>query len=144
MKLKIDTESTYDEFFDNTRILGIVVPMEQYKFIWNINQILNFDFRVNHLLEIQLLKKDRNYFFSLYEYYQKGSNIEHLIYDNQHDGEYLLPEFRNLDFLWLLKSEIIDPEEMDFVTSGIKSIPTVQMVVEIPKEKIKNKQHLIL
>ena len=143
MKFKIDNEAMFDGFFDDTRILGIMAPIEQYRFCWNLNQIMNIDFRINHSLEIQLRKKERNYFFPIYQYSQNTKTIKHYLYSNQNDGEYLLPEFRNLDFLWLIKDDIIADEEFMYLTNSIKSIPVVQMVVELTHEKIKNKQHLI-
>ncbi len=64
MKLRIDNNLMVDEFFTNTLLLGIVAPIEQYRFCWHLNQILNFDFRINNQIEIQLNKKARKYFFA--------------------------------------------------------------------------------
>ena len=61
MKLRIDNEVMVDEFFSDTRLLGIVAPIEQYRFCWHLNQTLNFDFRINNNIEIQLNKKARKY-----------------------------------------------------------------------------------
>ena len=54
MKLKIDNDLMVEEFFEDTRLLGIVASIEQYRFCWYLNQILNFDFRINNTIEIQL------------------------------------------------------------------------------------------
>lgn len=143
MKLKIDNTVLVDEFFEETRLLGIVASIKDYKFCWHLNQMLQFDFRINNGLEIQLNKKDRNYFFSIYEYIEKGGTIKHYLYNNQFDGEYLLPEFKNLDFLWLIKDDIMKDEEVAILINSIRSIPSVQLVTEITNEKMKNKQHLI-
>ncbi len=143
MKLKIDNSVLVEEFFEETRLLGIVAPMKDYKFCWCLNQMLQFDFRMNTGLEIQLNKKERNYFFSIYEYVEKGGPIKHYLYNNQFDGEYLLPEFKNLDFLWLIKDDIMRDDEVAILISSIRSIPSVQLITEMTNEKIKNKQHLI-
>ena len=92
MKLRIDNEAMFEDFFENTRLLGIVASMEQYRFCWHLNQILNFDFRINNAIEIHLNKKERNYFFSIYQYGQQAGTINHYLYNNEDDGEYLLPE----------------------------------------------------
>jgi hypothetical protein len=144
MKLKIDNETLVEEFFDCTRLLGIVAPMKDYQFTWQINQFLGFKFRLNNSLEIQLKKKDRNYFFSIYEYEVPNCPMVHYLYNNQYDGEYLLPEFKHLDFLWLVKGEEMENEEMNTLQQSIKVLPGVQLVNEMTHEKIKNKQHLIL
>jgi hypothetical protein len=143
MKLKIDNESLAEEFFEDTHLLGIVAPVKDYQFTWHINQRMGFKFRINNSLEIQLRKKERNYFFSIYEYEVPGCCLVHYLYHNQYDGEYLLPEFKHLDFLWLVKGEEIDSNELSVLQQSIKLLPSVQLVNEMTHEKIKNKQHLI-
>jgi len=144
MKLKIDNESLAEEFFENSFLMGIVSPVKDYLFTWHVNQKLGFNFRINNSLEIQLRKKNRNYFFSVYEFLEPGSATFHLLYNNQHDGEYLLPEFKHLDFLWLIKGDELDKKDTNTLLQSIKLIPSVQLVNEMTNEKIKNKQHLIL
>lgn len=143
MKLRIDNELMLEDFFEDTRLLGIVAPIEHYRFCWHLNQMLNFDFRINNNIEIQLNKKDRKYFFPIYQYGEHSGTIKHYLYSNEDDGEYLLPEFKHLDFLWLMKDDIMKDEEVSVFVNSIKSIPAVQMVVELTNEKIKNKQHLV-
>ena len=143
MKLRIDNDLMVDDFFQDIRLLGIVAPIKDYQFCWHLNQMLRFDFRINNDIEIQLTKKQRNYFFSIYEYGEKSGTIRHYLYNNQFDGEYLLPEFKHLDFLWLIKDDIMQEEEVSSLISSIKSLPVVQLISEITNEKIKNKQHLI-
>lgn len=143
MKLRIDNEAMVEEFFENTRLLGIVASIEQYRFCWHLNQLLNFDFRIKNSMEIRLNKKARSYFFSIYQYGERSGTIKHYLYNNEDDGEYLLPEFKHLDFLWLMKDDMMREEELKVFMNLIKTIPPVQLVVELTPEKIKNKQHLI-
>ncbi len=143
MKLRIDNEVMVDEFFADTRLLGIVAPIEQYRFCWQLNRLLNFDFRINNNIEIQLNKKTRKYFFPIYEYGKRSGTIKHYLYNNEDDGEYLLPEFKHLDFLWLIKDDIMHDDEVRMLTNSIRTIPAVQLITEMTNEKIKNKQHLI-
>jgi hypothetical protein len=56
----------------------------------------------------------------------------------------LLPEFKQLDFLWLIKGEELEKEELKKLLVAIKEIPGVLLVNEMTNEKIKHKQHLIL
>ena len=143
MKLKIDNESIAQEFFENAVLLGIVAPIKDYLFSCHLNQIFGFNFRVNTGIEIELVKQQRKYFFSIYEYTVPSTSITHYLYNNQFDGEYLLPEFKHLDFVWLIKGEFIAVEELKTLMNSIKSIPGVQLVNEMTNEKIKNKQYLI-
>ena len=143
MKLKINNDLLAEEFFENTHLLGIVAPVKNYQFIWYINQSLGYTFRLNSDFEIELRKKTRSYFFSIYEYQIPQTTIVHYLYHNQHMGEYLLPEFKHLDFLWMIKGDDISGVEVSDIQQMIKQLPVVQFVNEMTHEKIKHKQHLI-
>ncbi len=143
LKLKIDNEALAEEFFEDALLLGIVAPVKDYMFCWQINQALGIDFRINNDIEIQLTKKNRKYFFSIYEYPVPAVKMVHYLYNNEDDGEYLLPEFRHLDFLWLIKGEGVAAEDLKTLIQSIRLIPGVQLVTEMTNEKIRNKQHLI-
>ena len=143
MKLKIDNEALAEEFFEDSLLLGIVAPIKDYQFSWQLNQLLGLDFRVNNDIEIQLTKKQRKYFFSIYEYALPAISLTHYLYNNENDGEYLLPEFKHLDFLWLIKGDEVPTELIATIQQGIRDISGVQLVVELTNEKIKNKEHLI-
>lgn len=143
MKLVLDTKDLTDGFFEETRLLGIMAPMKDYQFCWHLNQLIGLDFRINNELEIQLSKKSRNYFFAVYEYHEPTTCLSHYLYNNQFDGEYLLPEFKHLDFLWLMKNDFVSDESLQRLTQSIRSINGVQLVVELTNEKIKNKEHLL-
>lgn len=143
MKLKISNDDLADSFFEDSHVLGVVSSLKNYQFIWHINQQLGFTFRLNSELEIELRKKTRNYFFSIYEYQIPQTSLVYYIYHNQNNGEYLLPEFKHLDFIWMIKGEDFSLKELEALQKTIKMMPSVQFVVEMDQEKIKNKQHLI-
>lgn len=143
MKLKLDFEDLADDFFADTRLMGIVAPLKDYQFCWHLNQLLRFDFRSNNEIEIQLNKKKREYFFSVFEFREKNNSLIHYLYNNQFDGEYLLPEFKHLDFLWLLKGDPVSEETFQSMMHAIRTINGVQLVMELTNEKIRNKSHLI-
>lgn len=132
-----------EDFFEGTRLLGIVAPVKDYQLCWNLNQLFRFKFRMNNDIEIQLTKKQRKYFFPVYEYYEPNSSLVHYLYNNQHEGEYLLPEFKHLDFLWLLKGDLVNDNIVNDMISSIKNINGVQLVIELLHEQLKNKGHLI-
>jgi hypothetical protein len=143
MKFRLDINQMASDFFDDTRILGIVAPVKDYQFCWQLNHILRFDFRVNNDLEIQLSKKNRQYYFSIYEYSEPAGSLNHYLYNNQFDGEYLLPEFKHLDFLWLAKGDEVREDEWTGLQQELRKMSCVQLVIELASQTIKNKQHLI-
>lgn len=143
MKLTLSTKDLTDGFFEESKLLGIVAPMKDYQFCWQINNLLQIDFRINHDLEIQLKKRDRNYFFSVYEYAETATCLRHYLYNNQCGGEFLLPEFRHLDFLWLLKDDYVSDETLQQLVQSIRALNGVQLVLELTNEQIRHKEHLI-
>ena len=143
MKLKIDNEALAEEFFEDSVLLGLVAPIKDYQLSWQVNQMLNIDFRMSEDLEINLVKKNRNYRFSMYEYKVPSVTLAHYLYNNEHEGEFLLPEFKHLDFLWLIKGDNIEKEWLQDLIQAVRMISGVQLVTEMTHEKIKNKQYLI-
>jgi hypothetical protein len=143
MKFKLDTEFMAEDFFEDTYLLGIMAPVKHYQLCWLLNQLFRFNFRLNNELEIQLTKKQRKYFFTVYEYAEPNSSLVHYLYNNQNDGEYLLPEFKHLDFLWLMKGDKVEHPIVTDMIGSIKNLTGVQLVMELTHEKIKNKGHLI-
>jgi hypothetical protein len=120
-----------------------VAPVRDYQFCWQLNNRLRFDFRINNEIEIQLTKRQRKYFFGVYEYREDGNSLQHFLYNNRFDGEYLLPEFKHLDFLWLLKGDAVADEKLVQLMGSIRVVQGVQLVMELAQDKIKNKGHLI-
>ncbi len=143
MKLKLDLEELTTEFFEDARLLGIVAPLKDYQFCWLVNSKLRFRFRSNNDIEIQLSKKKRTYFFCVYQYDEPNSSLSHYLYKNHFDGEYLLPEFRHLDFLWLMKGDAVSDAMLHDLVHSIKTMNNVQLVTELTNEKIKNKGNLV-
>jgi hypothetical protein len=143
MKLVLDNKNLADDFFEDTRLLGIMAPIKDYQLCWHLNHLMRMDFRVNNDIEIQLSKKDRNYFFAVYEFSEPTGSLSHYLYNNRFDGEYLLPEFKHLDFLWLMKGDIVNEESLQETINDIKEISGVQLVIELTNAKIRNKEHLV-
>jgi hypothetical protein len=143
MKLRLDLNALTYDFFSDTRLLGIMAPIKNYQFCWQLNNLLGYNFRLNTDIELQMMKKGRPYFFSLYHHIEVNSFLNHYLYHNHCDGEYLLPEFRHMDFLWLMKGDVVDDIKCLSILASIKSITGVQMVAELTNEKIKNKEHLV-
>jgi hypothetical protein len=143
MKLKLNLDELANDFFDDASILGIVAPIKDYQLCWLLNHQLRFNFRLNNEIEIQLNKKGRQYFFAVYEYKEPNGSNCHYLYNNQFDGEYLLPEFKHLDYLWMIKGDGNTRSTSNELSNLLRSIGGVQLVAEVSTDKIRNKAHLI-
>jgi len=143
MKFTLNIEDVTEDFFSDTRLLGIMAGAKNYRFCWQLNNFLGYSFRLNRDIEIHLRKKDRSYFFPVYQHNVHNSFLQHYIYHNCYDGEYLLPEFKHMDFLWLMKGDCVCDQDCGELVGAVKSITGVQLVTELTNEKIKNKGHLV-
>ena len=143
MKLRLNIETLNDDFFEETRLLGITAPVKNYQFCWQLNNLLGFNFRLNNDIEISLRKNNRNYHFSIYQSQEPNSFLNHYLYHNHCDGEYLLPEFKHMDFLWLMKDDTVDDDKCAWIRQAIKTITGVQLVAELTNEQIKTKGNMV-
>ena len=143
MKLKLDMEEMAEAFFEDTRLLGIVAPVKDYQFCWQLNKLFHFNFRLNNSIEIQLTKKLISFSFPIFEYGEPNNSLVHYLYNNKHNGEYLLPQFKHNDFLWLMKGDAVDDHKFENISKQIKQINAVQMVAELTHEKLLHKGNLM-
>ena len=143
-KLILDNELIAEVFFENACLLGIMAPMNDYHFCNLMKQDLGFDFRNDVSSEIAFTKRKRDYFFSVFKYHEPNSSVVHYVYRNKCDGDHLLPEFKHLDFVWLIHGCDTRAYPVQQLVQTVRAINGVQLIMELTNEKIKNKQHLVL
>lgn len=142
MKLRLDDDKMSDNFFEDTRILGIVSTLKNYHFCWHIEKVLQIDFKTAPDLQIGMEKNRRTYSFTVYEFIHTTAVKEHFLYSNKHDGECLLPELQHLDYIWLIRDSFNDELFFQHLQQQLRSIPGVQLVTVVAHDKIKSKDNL--
>lgn len=145
MKLKIENEELSEEFFADTLIIGIVSAVKGYKFCWSINHHLSLDFRSHPDLEINLEKRRLLYYFNIYSYQDTELNTINLLYENESKGEFLVPELKHLDYLWLLRiDDSFKPSNKDILLDKLRKLDFIQMASFLNVDHIKSKENLII
>jgi hypothetical protein len=139
----LDADLVIESFFEDTYLLGIVAPIPDFQFVWEVNRSMNFEFRIDIEKEIELQRKSRRYYFGIYDYNIPTTGLYHHIFNNKSDGDHLLQEFKHLDYLWLIKGEMLNPAELLDLINRIKEVPKVQLVVNLSSQKIKQKDLLL-
>ncbi|MBL7767144.1 MAG: IPExxxVDY family protein [Chitinophagaceae bacterium] len=139
-KLVLDNAALEEEFFEDVMLIGIVSPLEPHQLIWRIQKATGFLFNRNpeHDIEINGL------FFPIYQFNEKGKFIEHIIYTNRKKTDFLLPEARNTDFIWMLKGSLQHAGYESMIPSIIQQINRVDHSFIINPAHLKNRQYLIL
>lgn len=143
-KLVLNMKAATDEFFSDTALIGIGSALPGYKFCRAINIALNFDFtrRPDSDVAYQPSKDDKHY-FSLYQYNVPLSSCKHLLYKLRSEKRSLLPEVKQLDYLWLIRSQLADEEARELIEQ-LRNIPDVQLAQHIPPDRLRNINNLVL
>lgn len=145
MKHRLDFEQISDNFFDGTRIIGITTTLKNYQLCYHIEKNIQIDFRTSVDLQLPLEKNRRSYSFTVYEFFQSTCFTEHFLYSNKNDGEPFLPELPHLDFIWLVKGDyFLNDSEFLRLQNQLRIISGIQLVIEVPSNKIKSRDNLQL
>jgi hypothetical protein len=143
-KLTINNTQLANEFFEDARLIGIQCPLEPHKFVWMINRQFGYNFGYQNGGEIRLRTQKREYEFAIYQCTEPNMELQHLLYVNNDDGKHLLPELKHIDFLWLLKGDILDLGFIASLMAELRKLEQVLVVIELTNEKIRNKEHLVV
>jgi hypothetical protein len=143
LKLKLDNDQLVEDFFESTHLLGIASTASDYQVCWHINRHLHTNFRINNSIEITLAKKTRSYHFPIYEFHEATNSVAHYFYNNHCQAEYLLPELKQVQFLWMIKGDYYQPADVKKLLEELRRVPQVQLVSLLDTKEIKNRMNLI-
>jgi hypothetical protein len=159
-KLVLDIEEDF-EFV----LIGIASHAKDYHLCWAINNILQYDFTVQPLLEIFRKKSEASH-FSIYTYtneeefrdYTLISNlsedknvitVENTLFSNvtndesnHGENDFLIPELKNMDYFFIIRGEIRE-EEVEQQIQKIKELEMVLTAQKLNPHELKSKKNLI-
>lgn len=143
-KLVLDMAAMQEEFFADTALIGIVSALPAYRFCWQLNSFLDMNFvRGEAEQDPVLIKSKHTHHFPLYQYCMPVHGKTHVIYKLKSDKEHLLPEVKQLDYLWMLQSATPDADA-DFFIQHLRNIPDIQLAQILSFDRLKNLSHLIV
>jgi len=143
-KMTLDVAAMQEEFFSDTALIGIVSALPGYRFCWLINERFDMDFVRDPASDICIQDAQKQeHFFPVYKYYAPLNGNKYLIYKLKHDKESLLPEVKQLDYLWMIQSNSPEQDAGE-ITHFLRDITDVQLAQVIMPERLKNLSHLIV
>jgi hypothetical protein len=142
-KLILDTSAMQDDFFADTAMIGIGTAQQGYRFCWLLNQHFDTNFLRDPEQNICLQKKDTQYYFPIYQYNLPNSGHKYLLYKLKNGSESLLPEARQLDYLWLIQTATPEEDALA-ITPQLRNIPDVQLARILLPEELKNLNNLLV
>ena len=142
-KMVLDMAAMQEDFFADSAMIGIVTAMPAYHFCWQLNRHFDINFLRDPDQNIPLQKKDNYYYFPIYQYNFPNSSHKYLLYKLKNGNESLLPETRQLDFLWLIQTA--NPEDdADQIAAELRNIPGVQLAQILIAEQLKSINNLLV
>lgn len=133
-----------EDFFSDTAMIGIGSAQPGYRFCWMINRAFDFEFVREPDSDVAYKpSKDQEHFFSLYQYEVPYSSCKHLLYKLRSEKKALLPEIKQLDYLWLISSPTAEEEAM-VIAHHLRNIADVQLAQILDQERLTNLNHLLL
>lgn len=143
-KWTLDTEAMEEDFFSDSALIGIVSALPAYKLCWKLNTGLDLNFVREPELDIFLQKtKTTRHYFPIYQYAIPLSGCRHLMYKLKSDKEALLPEVKQLDYLWLIQSHEA-AHEAHIAAQQLRNIADIQLAQILDLEKLKNLSNLLV
>ncbi len=95
-----------EEFFENTQLLLIKSTLYSHALCWQLNYYHGYYFYLSiQPTFIQRSYKHLNTYYKIYYYVDKLNQIEHYLYENKSNEEYLIPHYKHIDYLWLIKGD---------------------------------------
>ncbi len=144
-KMVLDIDAMQEDFFAETAMLGIATAAPAYHLCWILNRHFDINFVRDPDLDIFAKKKkeEEEYHFPIYKYDPPNSSHRYLLYKLKNGTESLLPETRQLDYLWLIQTA--NPEEdVDRIAREIRNIPEVQLAQILVPGQLKSVNNLLI
>ncbi len=134
-KLSIDDDYDFS-------LIGISSHSKDYRLCWSVNNVLGTSFVKKDDLKVELLKSHEISLFSFYEHEdEENFNIQYIISNTGTSGN-LLPEYRNLDYFWMIKGNFTK-QNMHDLLDKLAKVESIIACLEIDVSGLKSKQNLI-
>jgi hypothetical protein len=139
-KQTLDNEELIIEFFEDVSLIALVSPLSSYKLVWHIQQAFQYNFFRDHENEITFKKQ----FYKVYRYCDQPRLMEHFLITNRQFGNYLLPEAKNVDCIWMIKGGHFMNESQQQIMDVLNQIDCVDHHFKLLPNKLHSRQNLIL
>lgn len=143
-KLTLNIAAMQEDFFSDAALIGIVSPLPAYYFCWMLNEQFDMNFTREPELDIcvQTTRDHQNY-YPIYQYCAPLNGARYLLYKLKSDKQSLLPEARNLDYLWMIQSSAPGSQAQQ-ITEFLRTMPDIQLAQIISPDKLRNLSNLLV
>lgn len=124
-------------------IWGINSSIEDYRLCLQLNQCLSWKLKREQEIEFYSSQIKGFKYFNTYKYKNEVDFYTIELIQNRTNGHVLIPELKNIDYLFLLHGEV-EYFESEVFTNLLIKIPGVQSVIELNVDSLKSKHNLLI
>jgi len=137
-KLTLDFEPEFDFL-----LVGISCHLKDYRFVWMLNQHLNYQLKRDEDLSMIVDKLKTKSLFSIFSYEDEENHIAYSLISNRGDAGILIPELKTVDYLLQIRGPLED-EELEALVEAIKKVPNVLTAFSIDPTSLKSGASLLI
>jgi hypothetical protein len=143
-KLTLNMSGMEEAFFSDTVLIGLVSRLPAHRICWMLNRRFGLCFRRQADLDICVPDQEgAECYFPMYEYTVPLSDERHLLYRLKTRGEFLVPELKQLDFLWMIQSsDAADAAEE--LTPFLREQEDIQLAQILSADRLKHLNYLLV
>lgn len=142
--LKFDNVSVENSFFENVALIGMTSNKAIYSVCHMLNHAFQLDFHRTPYLDITIGVKKEQFTFAVYKSYIPDTEDCYTLYKLKSGNINLLPGLKNIDYIWSVRCESDCEHIARSYIKALRSLPDIQFVSLLEKDKVKNLDYLIL
>ncbi len=143
-KVVLDMNATHEGFFADTALVGIASSLPAYRFCWLLNSYFAIELVREPDMDISIPGEEgKVHHFPIYQFIEPSGSSIYTIYKLKSDKEALLPEIKQLDYIWMIQSSNPDADAAD-IARKLRDIPDVQLAQVLQPDKLKNINNLMV
>lgn len=123
-------------------LFGIIGSIKAVTLAWHINQILDIELELKGSVKIDNTKKALSSAHPFFSYYDELDMVSYHLFLNKDGKHRLMPELDKMDFLLKIEDQN-EQVHLDNFLSKFKEIQSINFVLEIDPNKLKNQENLI-
>ncbi len=124
-------------------LIGLVTTSRDYQLCWLLNKLLNVGFRKTDNVEMSLKKKNKLLEFCHFRFDDEINKLEFHIIGNKCMGENLVPEYKMIDYLLIIKG-YYPLNKKAALLSELKALTSLTTLIEMNAEELISRENLIL
>jgi len=121
----------------------LVTTSRDYQLCWLLNKLLNVHFRKTDNVEMNIKKKNKLLEFCHFRFDDEINKLEFHILGNRFMGENLVPEYKMLDYLLMIKG-YYPLHKKNTLIANLKALSSLTTLIEVNAEELMSRENLIL